>query len=115
MPTKAPAAPPERSLAQRRTALVRANEVREARAEWKRAPRTGTPRLPPTSLIRDPGDDFATMTVFDLLLALPKVGRVKADKWLREVRISQTKTLGGMSDRQRDELATKLEALGYTR
>ena len=36
---------------------------------------------------------------FDLLLAVPKFGRVKATRLLRASRISEAKTLGGLSER----------------
>jgi hypothetical protein len=43
-----------------------------------------------------------------MLLALPKVGRVKATKIMNNCRVSPNKTLGGLSDRQRAELAERL-------
>jgi hypothetical protein len=46
--------------------------------------------------------------VFDMLLALPKVGRVKAAKIMNNCRVSPNKTFGGLSDRQRAELAERL-------
>ena len=42
--------------------------------------------------------------MFDLLLAVPKYGRVKVNKILAQCRISPSKTLGGLSERQRAEL-----------
>ena len=39
-----------------------------------------------------------------MLLAVPKFGRVKAARMLNQCRISQSKTVGGLSDRQRQEL-----------
>ena len=39
--------------------------------------------------------------VFDLMLAVPKYGRVKDNKILSQCRISPSKTLGGLSQRQR--------------
>jgi hypothetical protein len=44
------------------------------------------------------------MKVFDLLLATPKYGRIKANKLLQRCRISSSKTVGGLSDRQRVEI-----------
>ena len=37
-------------------------------------------------------------------MAVPKFGRVKAARLLNQCRISQSKTVGGLSDRQRGEL-----------
>jgi len=45
-----------------------------------------------------------TAKVFDILMAVPKFGRVKAARLLNQCRISQSKTVGGLSDRQRGEL-----------
>jgi hypothetical protein len=42
--------------------------------------------------------------VFDMLMAVPKFGRVKAARLLNQCRISQSKTVGGLSERQRTEL-----------
>jgi hypothetical protein len=42
------------------------------------------------------------------VLALPKVGRVKATKILQSCRVSPNKTFGGLSERQRAELAARL-------
>jgi hypothetical protein len=42
--------------------------------------------------------------VFDILMAVPKFGRVKAARFLNQCRISQSKTVGGLSERQRAEL-----------
>jgi hypothetical protein len=43
-----------------------------------------------------------------MVLALPKVGSVKATKILHSCRISPSKTFGGLSERQRAELAGRL-------
>jgi hypothetical protein len=46
-----------------------------------------------------------TTKVFDMLLALPRHGRVKATKILHSCRVSPSTTFGGLSERQRTELA----------
>lgn len=94
---------PERSLAQRRTALEEANRIRKARAAMKRDLKAG--RLKPAPLIEDPPEWLETMKLFDLLLALPAVGRVKANKIVRGAAVSPSKTVGGLSQRQRGEIA----------
>ena len=43
-----------------------------------------------------------------ILLALPKVGSVKATRILNGCRVSPSKTFGGLSERQRAELAGRL-------
>jgi len=45
-----------------------------------------------------------TAKVYDMLLAVPRLGRVRASKLLAQCRISQSKTIGGLSERQRGEL-----------
>ena len=45
-----------------------------------------------------------TAKVYDMLVAVPRLGRVKATRLLTQCRISQSKTVGGLSDRQRGEL-----------
>src|SRR6201987_5838098 len=84
-PTKSIAAP-ERSLVQRMEALQRANDIRSRRAQLKRDLKAG----------RQP--------IHDLLLAVPKYGRVKVNKIPSQCRISPSKTIGGLSQRQRTEL-----------
>lgn len=99
---------PDRSLEQRRTALQKGNYHRTYRAEVKqRIKRHGANPLP---YLLDPPAEMTSMRVFDLLLAVPKWGRVKVNRALVRCRISPSKTLGGLSERQRDELARMLRA-----
>lgn len=97
---------PGRSLAQRLAALEEANRIRTKRAALKRDVKAG--RLSLLDLMMDA--DCASMKLIDALLALPKVGRVKADKAVKVSRISPSKTLGGMTDRQRRDLLANLPA-----
>src|ERR1039458_54634 len=97
-------AAPERSLVQRMEALQRANNVRSRRAQLKRDLKAG--RQPIHELLLEPPEYLLTAKVFDLLLAVPKYGRVKVNKILSQCRIPPSKTLGGLSERQRDELVT---------
>jgi hypothetical protein len=101
-----PLAAPERSLVQRMEALQRANDIRSRRAQLKRDLKAG--RQPIHELLLSPPDYLQTAKVFDLLLAVPKYGRVKVNKILSQCRISPSKTLGGLSERQRGELVTLL-------
>jgi ribosomal protein S13 len=61
------------------------------------------------ALLLNPPACLASAKVLDLLLALPTVGRVKATKVLNSARVSPSKTFGGLSERQRTELAGRLE------
>jgi hypothetical protein len=50
------------------------------------------------------------MMVHALLVSVPKLGPVKANRIMADVGISSRKTLGGLSDRQRRVLAQELDA-----
>lgn len=95
---------PERSLQQRREALIRANVIRSYRAKLKRDVTAGRVSFADLVLAVTVDDRLATMKVLDLLLAVPKVGRVKADMAFRRAEVSPSKTLGGLTFRQREEL-----------
>ena len=71
-----PVAAPERSLLQRMEALQRANDVRSRRAQLKRDLKAG--RQPIHELLLEPPEYLGTAKVFDLLLAVPKYGRVRS-------------------------------------
>jgi hypothetical protein len=106
MPPKPAVAAPERSLVQRMEALQRANEIRTQRAQLKRDLKAGRRSI--HDLLLEPPEFVETAKVFDLLLAVPKYGRVKANKILQSCRISPSKTIGGLSPRQRTELVSML-------
>ena len=99
-------AAPERSLVQRMDALQRANQIRTRRAQLKRDLKAG--RVTIHDLLRNPPEYLETAKVFDMLLAVPKYGRVKVNKILVTCRISPSKTIGGLSERQRNELVSLL-------
>ncbi len=100
---------PERSLAQRLTALEHANAVRSWRAGLKVELKRGRPVVP---LLTRPPAELSTMKVFDLLMAVPKAGQVKVGQVLRRCEISPRKTVGGLSPRQREALVLALRAWG---
>jgi hypothetical protein len=100
--TKIQAQAPQRSLDQRMEALKRANDIRVRRAKLKKDLKDG--RVQIESVLDNPPEYVSTAKVFDILMAVPKFGRVKAARLLNQCRISQSKTVGGLSDRQRTEL-----------
>jgi hypothetical protein len=100
--TKTQAHAPERSLDQRMEALKRANNIRVKRARLKKDLKDGRRRI--EEILADPPEFVFTAKVFDMLMAVPKFGRVKAARFLNQCRISQSKTVGGLSERQRAEL-----------
>ena len=103
---KAPTQAPERSLDQRMDALRRANDIRSRRAQLKKDLKSG--RVQIRDVIADPPEYVMTAKVFDMLLAVPKYGKVKATRFINHCRISQGKTVGGLSERQRNELVDLL-------
>jgi hypothetical protein len=93
---------PERSLGQRMDALSRANRVRSRRATLKAQLKKGAVGI--REVLAAPPDYLLTAKVVDVLMAAPKCGRVKSAKILEQCRISPSKTVGGLSERQRSEL-----------
>jgi hypothetical protein len=87
-------------------ALRRANEIRSARAQLKRDLKAGKTRI--EQLLSDPPEYVLSAKAFDMIVAVPKYGRVKANKILNQCRISPSKTIGGLSERQRGELVAFL-------
>ena len=83
-------------------ALRHANEIRIRRARLKRELASG--RTPIDEIIAQPPEFVQTAKVYDLLLALPKVGPAKATRSLTQCRIAPSKTVGGLTERQRHEL-----------
>jgi hypothetical protein len=102
--SKSPAQAPVRSLDQRMEALKRANDIRVRRAKLKKDLKDG--RVQIEDVLLDPPEWVETAKVFDMLMAVPKLGRVKAARLLNSCRISQSKTVGGLSERQRAELVS---------
>ena len=105
-PVKISAAAPERSLDQRMEALKRANDIRTARAKLKKDLKASRASI--HAILLDPPEYVLTAKVFDMLLAVPKYGRVKTNRILNQCRISPSKTIGGLSERQRAELVSQL-------
>jgi hypothetical protein len=83
-------------------ALKRANDVRVRRARLKKDLKDGRVRI--QAILTAPPEFVETAKVIDILMAVPKFGRVKAARFLNTCRISQSKTVGGLSERQRTEL-----------
>ena len=103
---QSPAAVPTRTHDQRMRALKRANEIRSSRAKLKRDLKAGKVTI--ESLLLKPPEFVLSAKAFDMMLAVPKYGRVKANRILTQCRISPSKTIGGLSERQRAELVSQL-------
>jgi hypothetical protein len=101
-PTKQFNTAPERSLDQRMEALTRANRVRSQRASLKAELKRGAVSI--RGVLAAPPEFLLTAKVIDVLMAAPKCGRVKSAKIMELCRVSPSKTVGGLSERQRREL-----------
>lgn len=93
---------------QQRLALERANHVRGARAELKRKLRDGEVKAVETILRGSRDTD--TMTVTELLSSQRGWGPTRATNILGSVFVSERKTLGSLTERQRLMLAAVLSA-----
>ena len=99
-------ATPDRSPSQRLEALKLANAVRTERASLKRDLKGGRVRI--ETVLSDPPECVHSAKVADIMLAVPRYGRVKVAKILQRCRISPSKTVIGLSERQRGELIDAL-------
>ena len=110
---------PDRTHAQRMEALSVANRHRTRRAQFKQQLKQATGRDARRRVVAaliDVPDWMATMKTVDLLMAVPRVGRVKSNQILMKVKTSPSRTLGGLTERQRDmlvELITTLPATSH--
>jgi len=100
--------PPRGSPQQRLLALERANHVRIARAALKRRLRAGEVVVA-ESILRG-SRDTDTMTVAELLLSQRGWGPTRSSKMLRSVALSEKKTLGSLTERQRVMLVAVLSS-----
>lgn len=89
-------------------ALERANEVRLARAELKR--RVAMGEIDVAEVILDCPWEAHSMAVADLLMNQRRWGQTRCRKFLAQLPMSEKKTIGSMTDRQRHTLAAMLRS-----
>jgi hypothetical protein len=87
-------------------ALSRANEVRLARAELKRRVACGQTSV--AEVVLESPWEAESMTVADLLMSQRRWGHTRARKFLAQIPMSETKTVGSMTERQRHAMASLL-------
>ena len=104
-PQSAPAAGP-----QHMRALERANKVRLARADLKRRVAAGEVNVGEV-IVRCPWE-ASSMAVGDLLMSQRRWGQTRSRKFLAQIPMSEQKTIGSMTERQRRTLAAMLAAGG---
>jgi hypothetical protein len=91
-------------------ALELANRVRLARATLKR--RVGSGELTVAEVIVTCPWEAESMPIMDLLMSQRRWGRTRCRKFLTSIRMSETKTVGSLTERQRRTLAALLSARG---
>ena len=89
-------------------ALEHANRVRLARAALKRS--IGRGELRAAEVVRDCPWETESMTLAELLTSQRRWGRTRARKFLLALALSENKRLGSLTQRQRQLLASALEA-----
>jgi hypothetical protein len=93
-------------------ALERANQVRLARAELKRRIATGA--IDVAEVILDCPWEADSMAIADLLLSQRRWGQTRCRKFLAQLPMSEKKTVGSMTDRQRQTLVAMLRGVRAT-
>jgi hypothetical protein len=92
--------------AQHMRALAQANRVRLARAELKRQVAEGETSV--ADVVLSCPWEAESMTISDLLMSQHRWGRTRCRRFLASIPMSETKTVGSMTDRQRRALAALL-------
>ena len=89
-------------------ALERANAVRLARAELKR--KVALDQIDVAAVVLNCPWEAESMAVADLLMSQRRWGQTRCRKFLAQVPMSERKTIGSMTDRQRRTLAAMLSS-----
>ena len=89
-------------------ALERANKVRLARAELKR--KVAMDEADVAEVILHCPWEAQSMAVADLLMSQRRWGQTRCRKFLAQIPMSEKKTIGSMTDRQRRTLAGMLRS-----
>jgi hypothetical protein len=87
-------------------ALAQANKVRLARAELKRQVADG--ELSVADVVLECPWEAESMSIADLLMSQHRWGRTRCRRFLMQLPMNETKTIGSMTDRQRRCLAGRL-------
>ena len=90
-------------------ALERANKVRLARAELKR--RVAVQEVDVADVILQCPWETHSMAVADLLMSQRRWGQTRCRRFLAQIPMSEKKTVGSMTERQRQTLAAMLASV----
>ncbi|HEX2704050.1 MAG TPA: hypothetical protein VHM72_11550 [Solirubrobacteraceae bacterium] len=99
--------PPAANGLQRTLALRHANEIRIVRSALKRRIAAGT--ISPSDVLLSCPSEIETMAVFQLLRSQRRWGPARCNRVLRAAQLSESKTIGSLTDRQRSLLVAVLE------
>ena len=100
-------APPKLTDAQRRAALEKAAEARRVRAELKALIKMGSRTITDVLELADTNEIVSRTKVLAVLESMPKIGKVKARKIMREIGIAESRRLRGLGDQQRAALISE--------
>ena len=87
-------------------ALAQANRVRLARAELKRQVSDGEATV--AEIVLAQPWEAESMAISDLLMSQHRWGRTRCRRFLASIPMLETKSVGSMTERQRKELAKRL-------
>jgi hypothetical protein len=87
-------------------ALAQANRVRLARAELKRRVADGEHTV--AEIVQLCPWEAESMAIAELLMAQHRWGRTRCRRFLASIPMSETKTIGTMTERQRNAVAARL-------
>jgi hypothetical protein len=90
-------------------ALARANQVRLARAELKR--KVAVQAVDVADVILHCPWEAQSMAVADLLMSQRRWGQTRCRRFLAQIPMSEKKTVGSMTERQRQTLAAMLASV----
>ena len=91
---------------QHMTALAQANRVRLARAALKQQVAEGEVSV--AEVVQQRPWEAESMTIMDLLMCQHRWGRTRCRRFLNSIPMLETKAIGKMTQRQRDELERRL-------
>jgi hypothetical protein len=92
-------------------ALARANEIKTARAVLKRQVAARQVTVSAVVLTCPPAAE--TMTIFNLLRAQPFWGPEKSRRFLQSMRISETRKVGDLTERQQRMIVARLNGTEF--
>lgn len=100
---------PEQRRVQALQALASGNGIRLPRAALRRKLRQDRRHVLLMETIAEPPKCVESMVLYDLLVTTFGIGRVRAEEYMRIIRVGAAKQLGDMSKRQREDLVMLVE------